>query len=190
MQKKFLKSVVTLCAAFFASAGTAYAAEVVGTTGLEADVSAPLAITDVQITGASGTIPVKLLVTHGTLSMSTTTGLTFTGPTSGDELYFSGTVANVNAALATLTYTRASTGADELEVSLVEPGEVFFPDNGHLYEYIAVPGGITWTAAQTAAAALERYGAAGYLTTITSAEENAFAADRLEGAGWMGQAIR
>lgn len=186
MQKKFLKSVATLCAAFFASTGTAHAAEVVGTTGLEADVSTPLAITDVQITGASGTIPVKLLVTHGTLSMSTTTGLTFTGPTSGDELYFSGTVANVNAALATLTYTRASTGADELEVSLVEPGEVFFPDNGHLYEYIAVPGGITWTAAQTAAAALERYGATGYLATITSAEENAFAADRLEGAGWMG----
>ncbi|NBS70019.1 hypothetical protein EBT31_14065 [bacterium] len=110
-KKKFLKSVATLCAAFFASAGTAHAAEVVGTTSLEADVSVPLEISDVQITGIEGTIPVKLLVTHGTLSMSTTTGLTFTGPTSGDELYFSGTVANVNAALATLTYTRASTGA-------------------------------------------------------------------------------
>lgn len=167
-------------------APVASAAEVTGTDNLSATVNVALPITDVQITGATGTIPVKLLVTHGTLAMSTTTGLTFTGDQTGAELYFSGTVANVNAALATLTYTRASAGTDELEVSLVEPGEVFFSGNDHLYEYISVPAGLTWTEAQTAAAALERYGSTGYLVTITSAEENSFVADRLEGAGWMG----
>jgi hypothetical protein len=162
------------------------AATISGAASRDARPTVALPITDIQISGASGTVPVKLLVTNGSLAMSTTTGLTFTGDQTGAELYFSGTLANVNAALATLTYTRASEGSDTLEVSLVEPGEVFFEGNGHLYEYIAVGGGITWANAQTAAAALERYGSTGYLATITSAQENAFVAARLEGAGWMG----
>lgn len=159
-------------------------AEITGTDDLSATVGVALPITDVQVSGATGTVPVKLLVTHGTLAFGSTTGLTFDGPNSGDEIYFSGTQSAVNAALATLTYTRNSTGADELEVSLVESGEVFFEDNGHLYEYIA--GVTTWTAANTAAGGLERYGATGYLATITSEEEQEFVAARLAGAGWFG----
>ena len=42
--------------------------------------------------------------------------------------------------------------------------------NGHSYEVFAVPGGITWGAAQAAATSK-----GGYLATITSAAENAFA---------------
>jgi hypothetical protein len=41
--------------------------------------------------------------------------------------------------------------------------------NGHYYEVIAAPGGITWNAASAAATAL-----GGYLATITSAAENNF----------------
>lgn len=162
------------------------AAVVDGTDNLSATVGVTLRITDIEITGITGDIPVKLLVTHGTLEMSVRTGLTFTGGVTGPELYFHGDVEDVNAALASLSYTRNSAGTDELEVSLVEPGEVFFSDNGHLYEFISVGGGVTWTNARTAAAALTRYDAAGYLATITSAEENAFITARLEGAGWMG----
>ncbi len=44
-----------------------------------------------------------------------------------------------------------------------------WPVNGHLYEPIALPAGITWTAANAAAIS-----SGGYLATITSAEENAF----------------
>jgi MYXO-CTERM domain-containing protein len=41
--------------------------------------------------------------------------------------------------------------------------------NGHWYEAVAVPGGISWTDANNAAT-----GMGGYLATITSASENAF----------------
>jgi hypothetical protein len=143
------------------------------------------AIDNLEIIGsASDTVPVRLFVTHGTLAMNTTTGLTFAGDTVGSLLEFSGTVSDVNAALVTLTYTRSSAGEDTLEMSLVESGEVFFPDNGHLYKYVS--NTLDWNAAQTAAAAQSQYGADGYLATITSESENNFVADRLLGAGWMG----
>ncbi len=142
-------------------------------------------INDLYITGNNAsTTPVKLRVTSGTLSMSVTTGLTFDGASSGSTIYFSGTVENINNALDTLTYTRAGTGTDTLEVSLVTQGEVFFEDNGHLYKYISYNG--TWNQAQTHAAGQTAYGATGYLTTISSQTENDFVAARLLNAGWMG----
>ena len=177
---------VGLTAVFFSMPSAADAALSISGTGTASTTqNATLSITDLQLTGPSAsTTPVKLLVSNGTLAIATTTGLTFTGGTSGATLYFSGTVEDINAGLASLTYTRTSTGSDTLEVSLVEPGEVFFSENGHLYEYIASAG--DWNAAKTKAEALTRYGATGYLTTILSAEENSFVSDRLENDGWMG----
>lgn len=156
-----------------------------GSDSFSGTVSVAIPITDLQITG-SGTepIPVKLRVTSGTLAMSTTTGLTFDGSSSGSTIYFSGTQTNVNNALKTLTYTRSSTGNDTLEVSLVSKGEVFFTDNNHLYKFIS--GTITANSARTAAASQTAYGATGYLATITSQAENDFVAARLQGDGWMG----
>lgn len=148
-------------------------------------INIAMPITSLQVTGTTTlTIPVKLLVTNGSLSMATTTGLTFTGGTTGSVLYFSGSYTDINNALASLRYTRGSAGSDTLEVSLVNPGEVFFADNNHLYEYISST--LTWGAAKTAAEALTKYGATGYLTTITSQAENDFVAARLSNAGWMG----
>lgn len=142
-------------------------------------------MTGVQINGSDdSTVSVKLLVTNGTLAMSTTTGLTFTGSPTGSTLYFSGLRSNVNTALATLTYTRNTTGVDTLEVSLVAPGEVFFSGNGHLYEYVSSTQ--TWGGAKTAAEGRTKYGATGYLATITSQAENDFVSARLSNAGWMG----
>lgn len=46
---------------------------------------------------------------------------------------------------------------------------IAWPVNGHSYEAVIVPGGITWEAARDAA--LDK---GGYLATLTSAEENAF----------------
>lgn len=156
-----------------------------GSSTLNATVNVALPITDLQITGSgSSPISVKLFVTSGTLQMSTTTGLTFTGSPTGSVLYFSGTLTDINNALSTLTYTRSSTGTDTLEVSLVNPGEVFFPDNNHLYEYVSST--LTWTSAKTAAEALSKYGASGYLVTVESQSENDFVAARLSNAGWMG----
>ena len=147
--------------------------------------SVATSITGFQIVGPSAsTTPVRLRSTHGTLSMTSTTGLTFSGPSSGTTVSFNGTVANINNALATLKYSRASTGTDTLEVSLVEPGEVFFPDNGHLYKFIT--GSINALNARTQAATQSAYGVSGYLATITSQAENDFVAARLQGDGWVG----
>lgn len=141
-------------------------------------------ISGFQIVGpAASTTPVKLRATSGTLNLSSVGGVTMSGNGSG-LVNLSGAVSALNAALATLTYTRASTGTDTLEVSLVEAGEVFFEDNGHLYKYISDT--TTWGEAQTRAQAQTLYGATGYLTTITSANENSFVSARLLGAGWMG----
>lgn len=158
---------------------------ITGGADVTQEVKVARAITDISITGTGNdTIPVKLRVTSGTLAMSTATGITFAGSPTGSTLYFSGTRSDVNAALATLTYTRNTIGTDTLEVSLVSSGEVFFPDNGHLYEYVSST--LTWGAAKTAAEGRTKYGATGYLTTITSQTENDFVAARLSNAGWMG----
>lgn len=141
-------------------------------------------ITGFQIVGpAASTTPVKLRATSGTLNLSAVDGVTMSGNGSG-TVNLSGVVEKLNTALATLTYTRASTGTDTLEVSLVEAGEVFFEDNGHLYQYISDAG--TWTEARAKAELLTRYGVTGYLVTVTSANENAFVTARLSNAGWMG----
>lgn len=142
-------------------------------------------ITGFQIVGpAASTTPVQLRATHGTLSMTTTTGLTFDGASSGSTVNFTGTVANINAALSTLRYTRNSTGTDTLEISLIQKGEIFFTENGHLYKFVS--GSYTWSAAKSAAEAQELYGSTGYLVTITSQEENDFVSERLTGDGWIG----
>jgi nitrogen fixation protein FixH len=143
------------------------------------------AVSGIVINGTGNdTVPVKLLVSNGTLAMSTTTGLSFTGSPTGSTLYFSGSRSDINTALATLTYTRNTLGSDTLEISLVSPGEVFLPENGHLYEYVAST--LTWTNAKTAAEGRSKYGATGYLTTVTSQTENDFVSARLSNAGWMG----
>jgi len=46
--------------------------------------------------------------------------------------------------------------------------------DGHLYDAVAVGGGINWAAARAAAEALSSGSCQGYLASITSAEENAF----------------
>jgi len=185
--KQILVGVVSMVLVFGVMSSPVYADDlaVTSSNAFAGAVGVAIPIDDIVITGTTpDPTPVKLLVTSGTLAFGSTTGLSFTGGTSGSTLYFSGSIANINAALATLTYTRGSAGSDTLEVSLVEPGEVFLEDNEHLYEYISDAG--DWNAAKIKAEALTRYGAQGYLATITSAEENAFVAARLANAGWMG----
>ncbi|HRH55818.1 MAG TPA: hypothetical protein PK609_03055 [Candidatus Paceibacterota bacterium] len=141
-------------------------------------------ITGFQIIGpAASTTPVKLRVTSGSLRLTSTSGVTMSGNNSS-TVNLSGTVENLNTALTTLAYTRGSTGTDTLEVSLVAPTEVFFADNGHLYQFVS--GSYNWSAAKSAAEATSAYGAAGYLATITSLAENNFVYTRISGDGWLG----
>jgi len=67
----------------------------------------------------------SLAVLHGTLSLATTNGLTFTSGTDNSASFtVSGTVTNLDAALNGLTYQPATNylGGDTLSVTLLDPG--------------------------------------------------------------------
>src|SRR6185369_12826358 len=65
-----------------------------------------ISINDVDVNEGNGVLQVTLAVTSGTLSLDTTTGLSFSsGDGSGDDtMTFSGLMADVNAALTSLSY--------------------------------------------------------------------------------------
>jgi len=141
-------------------------------------------ITGFQIVGPdASTTPVKIHVTNGIVHVATVSGVTASGNGTA-TLNLSGTVANLNTALSSLTYTRSSTGTDTLEVALVNSDQIYFPDNGHVYQYVGST--LTWNVADTTAQTLTAYGAKGYLVTITSANENNFVKARLSGDAWIG----
>jgi Lectin C-type domain/The GLUG motif len=193
MSKRQWSAGATLVAAiaFFGTvAALTHHADATGETiGGGADVSARVnqqkAITDLVINGTGNdTIPVKLQVDSGTLYVTETTGLTFTGNQVGSTISFTGTRSNVNAALATLHYAGTSAGSKTLTVSLADGNTIYNPGTGHVYQY--VPNSLTWYAARDAAAASSYNGAPGYLATITSSGENTFIKDRLNGDAWLG----
>jgi subtilase family serine protease len=64
-----------------------------------------------------------LSVSHGTLTLASTSGLTFTGTNGTPSFTVSGTVSNLDAALNGLIYTPTSgyTGSDSLGVSITDP---------------------------------------------------------------------
>lgn len=150
-------------------------------------------ISDVQINGTGDdVIPVDLYVPSGTLSMTTTTGLTFATAQTGPHLNFSGTRSDVNAALATLRYRTGQPKDTQLTVSLTGASTVYNPVNGHLYEVVQAPddgeGGdsINWVDAKAAAESRTLDGLQGYLVTITSDAENQFIKDRVNADSWIG----
>lgn len=183
---RVLPALFFLCAIFISDPHAAHADTLTLTSGNNATTTPSVAtsITGFQIVGnAASTTPVKIHVTSGTVHVSTVSGVTISGNDSA-TLNLSGTVANLNTALSTLTYTRSSTGTDTLEVALVNSDQIYFPDNGHVYQYVA--SSLTWNAARSAALGLTAYGASGYLVTITSSAENDFVKARLSGDAWIG----
>jgi subtilase family serine protease len=76
--------------------------------------------------GTSKTESLSLSVGHGILTLGSTTGLTYTsGKNNTASITVTGTVANLNAALAGLTYkpTAAYWGSDSLAISVLDPGD-------------------------------------------------------------------
>jgi hypothetical protein len=114
-----------------------------------------------------------------TFYMTTTAGLT---PASGytmsgnkTRLAFTGTMANINNALATLKInTTATAGNIQISVSAtINPTGYFYnPTNGHFYRPIST--GANFTNAITLSSQQTFKGQTGYLVTITSADEDAF----------------
>lgn len=155
-----------------------------------ADRNSQVAITGIGVTAnGATTAQVSLSVGNGTLTLASTTGLTFASGdgTSDATVTFTGSIANVNTAVATVTYTPSANyiGADTLDAQVTEGGSLYFAGTGHFYEFVSASGA-AWNTARDAAAARTLYGMTGYLVTVTSAGENAFVQSKLAGQGWMG----
>lgn len=173
-------------------------------TGIETatvneDTSITLSGISVSDADASATVVVSIASTHGNLSLGTSSGLTVTGSNT-HALTLTGTVANLNTALATLRYQADAHwfGDDPLTITvndgqgsgdqpyrISQTGKFFNTANGHYYEFISASG-VTWDAAKTAAEAKTLYGLSGYLVTITSSAENALITSMAGGNGWIG----
>lgn len=133
-------------------------------------------------------VPLTISVPFGELSFTgDTSGLDFASDENGTELIFSGEKDDVNAALSTLRFRTIQAGATAVDIFISgTPGEVYFPDNGHIYEIIEAEEPVTWTEAKALAESHTKYGSTGYLVTVTSEEENDYIGMRLDGDGWMG----
>lgn len=151
------------------------------------EVEDVITLPGITIGGDDPTVPINLSVDgNGILSMTTTTGLTFTGSSTGSNLAFEGSISDLNNALATLQYRTLDAGTVTLTATLSSPGQVYFPGNGHMYEIVNNGSGISWNDAKIAAEALTKNGASGYLATVTSQAEFDYISPRLSGAGWFG----
>jgi hypothetical protein len=85
-------------------------------------------------TAGSGSNSVTLSVAHGTITLASITGLSFTtGMNGSDSFTVTGTVANLNAALSGMVYTptRSFSGSDSLVVKVSDP-------NGHALTNVAL----------------------------------------------------
>jgi hypothetical protein len=114
-----------------------------------------------------------------TFYLTTTTGLTaasgFTLSGNKTRLVVTGSMSNINNALATLKVnTGATKGNIKLSVAAtVNPSGYYYNGvNGHFYKPIST--GNTYTAARAAALTTTFKGQTGYLVTITSADEDNF----------------
>lgn len=101
------------------------------------------------------------------------------------ELAFSGTQAQVNAALATLQYRAPAGGGDEnLGISASLTGAAYFAGTGSYYEFVATT--VNWSTAKSGAAAATFNGMQGHLATVTSLAENQFITSKVGTAtAWL-----
>ena len=99
---------------------------------------------------------------------------------------------NYQAAVRSITYTNdaefSSVNNEQRTLTISLANDDYFSqnsklDDGHFYEYI--DDEVNLTAAKAAASAKTYYGLQGYLSTITSAEENSFITDKTSAIIWL-----
>lgn len=95
--------------------------------------------------------------------------------------------ATYQSVLQQVTYqnTSAAPTMADRTATISLGSNLYFAETGHYYEFVS-DRHITWSDAKAAAEAKSFYGLPGYLVTVTSEEENAFIAAKLQGHGWMG----
>tara|TARA_B110001452_G_scaffold20706_1_gene16656 strand:- start:163 stop:2280 length:2118 start_codon:yes stop_codon:yes gene_type:complete len=185
--------------------------EVIMPSTLTADTSSFVLLSDSgttpSISGYSGTLLVSAVASAGNIKITTTSNIlkasgycgydsdgeasdgapTNCAGNSLTEVGFRGTQANINAALATLSFKgNGSTGSPTITVSVTATGTNYNSTNGHYYKVVNHGSNITWSAAKTAAEASTLNGLTGYLASITSFEENSFIDDKAGVNAWLG----
>src|SRR5205085_11950071 len=93
-----------------------------------------------------------------------------------------------NTTNKTLTYTPpvGYAGPASFTYTIKKSDGTFYDSTTkHFYQY-KLTSGITWNDAKKAASLSVKNGMRGYLTTITSAAENAFITAKIQGDGWIG----
>jgi hypothetical protein len=178
--------------------------------------------TKFDVTGFSGTISAAIRTTNGYFKLGTTTGLTAnTGYSSSQftsgtdtETAFTGSVANVNAAIDSLTVSASGANA-KIQIAAFPPGYAYNFDTGHLYKMFTSAAGVYWEYARCAAlfdtstttnttssatdctysgaAPTQRsvLGLSGYISNITSPSEVSFVLNKagiaqLTNNAWLG----
>lgn len=144
-------------------------------------------VNDLNISGdANSNVNLNLNVPTGSLKFNNTSGLTFSGPSSGKSLSFSGTRNNINAALSTLAFTPEETADITLQVSIDGlANSVYNPLNRHLYQIGNTGTYPTWNEARTSALNETFQNTNGYLANITSQQEQD-TIQQLGIGGWIG----
>lgn len=144
--------------------------------------------------GETDVLQVTVSTDVGTLSVGETDGLelAFGNSWTGDSsVTFTGTTADVNAGLASVSLSVGEVAGEIADVALTAfvdvPGYVFSPANEHFYEYVADPG-ISWDDAHAAAQTRTMNGQSGYLATIPNDRVNDLVSSKIEGADnvWFG----
>ena len=101
-----------------------------------------------------------------------------------DGIGFEGSQAEVNTALATLSYKGdGSTSSVSISVSATPTGASYNKSNGHYYELVTHTNK-DWPDAKTGAASKTYNGLTGYLVTITDATENTFVSGKVAQNIW------
>ncbi|MDA7781621.1 autotransporter domain-containing protein [Candidatus Pelagibacter sp.] len=161
-----------------------------------------------SVSGFSTDVLITITATAGFVKISTFAGLEqingFCGYTADNsssepedcadndrsEIGFEGTQAEVNNALATLSFKGdGSTSSATISVSATPTGASYNPVNGHYYRVVGNDDdAVTWPNARTGAKsdAQKFNGLTGYLVTITSAQENTWVKEKISANAWTG----
>ena len=161
-----------------------------------------------SVSGFSSDVLITITATAGFVKITTFAGLEqingFCGYTADNsssepedcadndrsEIGFEGTQAEVNNALATLSFKGdGSTSSATISVSATPTGASYNPVNGHYYRVVGNDDdAVTWPNARTGAKsdAQKFNGLTGYLVTITSAQENTWVKEKISANAWTG----
>ena len=136
--------------------------------------------TSVSVSGSDPAV-VYVYASSGLVKITTTSGLTAPSThnssqwTGNSSIAFSGSISDVNAALASLSVQGSGS---TISIHALPSGGVYNATNDHYY-VLSTVSNIGWSAAKTAAEASTIRTSQGYLVTLTSSDEENFAITHL-----------